>query len=59
MKAFQDLGCIVWERDQITECSCGMEDIATLLFYLPIIIFEAMFEANQNKRKADESTVIE
>ncbi len=30
-----------------------------LLFYLPIIIFEAMLEANPNKREADESTVIE
>jgi len=30
-----------------------------LLFYLPIIIFEAMFESNENKRKAGESTVIE
>jgi len=27
-----------------------------LLFYLPIIIFEAMLEANMDKRKADEST---
>jgi hypothetical protein len=36
-----------------------MEDIAMLLFYLPIIIFEAMLEANTNKREADESTVIE
>src|ERR1700730_7820911 len=39
-------------------CCFGMEDIAMLLFYLPIIIFEAMLEANINKRKADESTVI-
>ena len=34
-----------------------------LLFYLPIIIFEAMFEAmfeaNENKRKAGVSAVIE
>jgi hypothetical protein len=37
----------------------GMEDIAMLLYYLPIIIFEAMLEANMNKRKAHESTVIE
>jgi hypothetical protein len=36
-----------------------MEDIAMLLFYLPMIILEAMFEANENKRKAGESTVIE
>jgi hypothetical protein len=28
-----------------------------LVFYLPIIIFEALFEANTNKRKID--TVIE
>ena len=41
------------------DCCCGMEDIAMLLFYLPIIIFEAMLEANANKREADESTVIE
>jgi hypothetical protein len=44
-----------------------MEELAMLLFYLPIIIFEAMFEANfeamfdanENKRKAGVSTVIE
>jgi hypothetical protein len=36
-----------------------MEDIAMLLFYLPIIIFEAMVETNTNEHKADESTVIE
>jgi hypothetical protein len=42
-----------------TDCCCGMEDIAMPLFYLPIIIFEAMLEANANKREADESTVIE
>jgi hypothetical protein len=35
------------------------EDIAMLLFYLPIIIFEAMLEANANRREADESLVIE
>jgi hypothetical protein len=33
-----------------------------LLFYLPIIIFEAMFEAmfeaNENKRKAGDPTAI-
>lgn len=61
MKAFQELGCLFWERARRTECYFGMEDITMtmLLFYLPIIIFEAMLEANMNKRKADESTVIE
>jgi hypothetical protein len=59
MKAFQELGCLFWERAGRTECCFGMEDIAMLLFYLPIIIFEAMLEANMNKRKADESAVIE
>jgi hypothetical protein len=34
-----------------------MEDVAMLVFYLPIIIFEAMLETNANKRKAGESTV--
>lgn len=66
-EAFQELGCLFWEQAQITECCCGMEEIAMLLFYLPIIIFEAMFEsnfeamfdANENKRKAGVSTVIE
>jgi hypothetical protein len=29
-----------------------MEDIAMLLFYLPIIIFEAMFKAKENAHKA-------
>jgi hypothetical protein len=44
-----------------------MEELAMLLFYLPLIIFEAMFESNfeamfdatENKRKAGVSTVIE
>jgi hypothetical protein len=39
-----------------------VEDTAMLLFYLPLIIFEAMFEANFDKRKADvlsEPTVID
>jgi hypothetical protein len=53
-----ELGCLSWERARRTECCLGMEDIAMLVFYLPIIIFEAMLEANTNKRKADESTVI-
>ena len=57
MKAFHDLGCLYWERGQIVGCYCGMEDIAMLLFYLPIIIFEAMLEASETKRKAGESTV--
>ena len=30
-----------------------------LLFYLPIIIFEAMFEAKENKRRAVAVTAIE
>jgi len=59
MKAFQELGYLFWERARKTECCCGMEDIAMLVFYLPIIIFEAMLEANANKPKADESTDIE
>jgi hypothetical protein len=59
MKAFQELSCLSWERARRTECCFGMEDIAMLLFYLPIIIFEVMLEADMNKRKADESTVIE
>ena len=29
-----------------------------LLFYLPIIIFEAMLEANINKRKANEPALM-
>jgi hypothetical protein len=58
MKAFQQLGCLFWERVRRTECCFGMEDVAMLLFYLPIIIFEAMLEANINKRKANESTVM-
>jgi hypothetical protein len=34
-----------------------MEDVAMLVFYLPIIIFEAMLEANANMRKVGELTV--
>ena len=30
----------------------GMEDIAMLVFFLPIIIFEAMLEAQSNERGA-------
>lgn len=30
-----------------------------LLFYLPIIIFAALFEANHDKPRVGESTVIE
>jgi len=30
-----------------------------LVFYLPIIIFEAMLQVNANKRKTGEPTVIE
>jgi hypothetical protein len=56
MKAFQELAYLFWERARRTECCFGMEDIAMLLFYLPITIFEAMLEANMNKRKADAST---
>jgi hypothetical protein len=37
----------------------SLEEVAMLLFYLPIIIFEAMFEANENKRKAGDPTAIE
>ena len=54
MKAFQELGYLFWERARKTECCCGMEDIAMLLFYLPIIIFGAMFEAKENERKAGD-----
>jgi hypothetical protein len=32
-----------------------MEDFAMLVFYLPIIIFEAMFETKENKRNAGET----
>jgi hypothetical protein len=35
-----------------------MEDVAMLVFYLPIIIFEAMLEANANKHKVAEPAVI-
>jgi hypothetical protein len=52
MKAFQAFSCLFRERPQITECCRGMEDIAMLLFYLPIIIFEAMFKAKENAHKA-------
>jgi hypothetical protein len=44
MKAFQELGCLFGERARRTECYFDMEDIAMLLFYLPIIIFGAMLE---------------
>jgi hypothetical protein len=57
MKAFQELGCLFWERPWRNERCCGMEDLAMLVFYLPIIIFEAMLEATANKRKAGEPTV--
>jgi hypothetical protein len=34
-----------------------MEDVAMLVFYLPLIIFEAMLEAQTNRGKADEPPV--
>jgi hypothetical protein len=34
-----------------------MEDIAMLVFYLPIIIFDAMFGVQANMREADEPDV--
>ena len=48
-----------WERVRRARCWCGMEDIAMLLFFFPMIILEGILEANANKRKADESTLIE
>jgi hypothetical protein len=36
-----------------------MEDIAMLVFYLPIIILEAMLETQADKRRADEPPVNE
>ena len=30
-----------------------MEDFAMLLFYLPIIMFQAMFDTNKAKRESD------
>ena len=52
MKAFPKLGCLFWERAPITKCCRSMEDIAMLMFYLPLMIFEAMFAGD--KRKAGE-----
>jgi hypothetical protein len=37
--------------------ACVLLTDHNLLFYLPIIIFEAMLETNANKRKAGEPTV--
>jgi hypothetical protein len=56
MKAFQGTRLFILRTSSDNQV---MEDIAMLLFCLPMIIFEAMFEANENKRKAGESTVIE
>ena len=39
---------VIWEQARRTVGFCGMEDIAMLAFYLPIIIFEAMLEARAN-----------
>ena len=36
-----------------------MEEIAMLVFYLPIIILEAMLETQSDKRRADEPPVNE
>ena len=52
LKAFQELGCLFWERAWSTVGCCDMEDIAMLVFYLPIIIFEAMLQSQANKTKA-------
>jgi hypothetical protein len=57
MKVFRGTRLFILGTAPRTESCCGMEDVAMLVFYLPIIIFEAMLETNANKRKAGESTV--
>ena len=49
-KAFQELCCLFREPARGTAGCCGMEDSAMLVFYLPIIIFEAMLESRESKR---------
>jgi hypothetical protein len=48
---------LLLEQAQSTEGCCGMEDIAMLLFYLPIIIFEAMLEAQTNHGSVEPKCV--
>jgi len=36
-----------------------MEDIAMLLFFLPVIIFEAMLATDANERETDEFMSVE
>jgi hypothetical protein len=52
-KTFQRLRGLFWERRHRTGRCCGMEDIAMLLFYLPVIMFAAMFETKKDKREAE------
>jgi hypothetical protein len=50
-KMFQKRGRLSWERAQSSDGCRGMEDIAMLVFYLPIIILEAMFDAREAESK--------
>ena len=59
MKAFQELGSLFGERARKTRCCCGMEDIGMLIFYLPIIIFEAMLGNASKQARGDEFTLID
>ena len=45
---------LIFERARSTAGCCGKEDIA-MVFYLPLIIFEAMLESQANKRKRERA----
>jgi len=56
-KGSWELGEMFWERAQITGGYRGRRISAMLVFYLPIIIFEAMFESSNSRPKPDVSTL--
>jgi hypothetical protein len=49
-KSFQRYRRLFWERAQTANGYRGMEDAAMLVFYLPIIILEAIFDVRQPTR---------
>jgi hypothetical protein len=55
MKRSNELGGLFQERDHRTKGCRGVEDFAMLVFYLPIIVFEVMLEADTKKREIDDS----
>jgi hypothetical protein len=60
MKAFQGTPAVYLGNEIGQTCVVvAMEDIAMLVFWLPIIIFEGMFEAKDTRAGRPKSTAVE